>query len=187
LKGPSARRISIVGATGSGKSFLARRLAKDWGLPLYELDRMYWSSAGQEVSNAQFIEAVSDLIGRDEWLLDGHYRAVRQIIWDRADMIVWLNYPLWLVGRRLLQRYLQKGRAGESGVAEQRNADDRQDRGLPRASWRGRLGRLRRTLAERREYARLLRAPEYRHVEIVELRSVRATEEWLRERAPHRA
>ena len=175
------QRISIVGATGSGKSVLARRLSEEWHLPLYELDRIFWDGRGRELPRQQFIRAVSDLTRRDAWILDGHYRAVRELIWRRADMVVWLNYPLWLVGFRLLQRFVRKRRAARCRGATPAYSEHRHDRRLQASPTLGvRLGRIVRTVRERREYGRLLKAPEYRDVKLVELRSVRATEVFVR-------
>ena len=37
-------------------------------------------------------------------MVEGNYRAVRDLVWPRADCIVWLNYSLALILKRLLRR-----------------------------------------------------------------------------------
>jgi len=173
------RRISVVGATGSGKTVLAGRLSQCWGLPLYGLDRVFWDAQGRGAQSADFIEAVSALTQQDAWVLDGHYRAVRELIWRRSEMIVWLNYPMWLVASRLVRRFVQKRhaiedrqRAGQGSGSEPREQS---------ATWSVRVARLARTLRERKEYGRLLEAPGYRD-KVIELRSPRATEDLIMSR-----
>ena len=175
----SPRRISVIGATGSGKTVLAGRLSQCWGLPLYELDRVFWDAQKRGAEAVDFIHAVSALTQRDAWVLDGHYRGVRESIWRRSEMIVWLNYPLWLVASRLVRRFVQKRHAiGDRQRAGQPSGSEPREQS---ATWRVRVGRLARTIRERKEYGRLLKAPEYRD-KLVELRSPRAAEDLIMSR-----
>jgi adenylate kinase family enzyme len=156
----TGRRISIVGSTGSGKSHLARRLTEKLDLPLYELDQFR--------KHGGFADAVREIAAGDEWIIDGHYRDVRSIIWKSADTVVWLNYPVHVIVMQLLRRFVAKpGRTAASSTS------------APRASWGQRAGRLARTLRERREYRTVLRSPEYSGATLVELKSHEATEQWL--------
>ena len=38
------------------------------------------------------------------WVLAGNYSKLRDIIWPRAESIIWLDYPFLLVFERLLSR-----------------------------------------------------------------------------------
>ena len=169
-----ARRISVVGATGSGKTHLARILSDRLRLPIFQLDDLRWQEDGRARSDDEFAETITDLAAQDAWIIDGHYRSVRHLIWRRADTVVWLNYPLWVVARRRLGRFGRKRRAVNIG-------DMSTEPLVPQftASWRSRLGRFRRNVRERRQYARLLGAPEYGELAIVELKSIAATNRWV--------
>jgi hypothetical protein len=176
-KPSSARRISVVGASGSGKTFLARALAERLKVPHVELDALKFGPDGSERSEPDFMAAVTAAADRSAWVIDGHYRDVRATIWARADVIVWLNYSLRIISWRLVGRFRRK-RVGApppvaSGAAPIMQAKP--------AGWRRRLARVGKTLKERREYRMLLSGPEYRSAEIVELTSPRAAERWLAE------
>lgn len=164
------RRISVVGATGSGKTHLSRLASERLHLPLYELDSLRRDSAGREIVLDQFADAVASLAGGEEWIIDGHYRDVRHLIWGKADTVLWLNYPLSVVAAHLFRRVSRK--KGSGTAAEAKSAG-------PKASWRRRFERISKTLRERREYGRVLRGPELAHVTVVELKSPDAAEEWL--------
>jgi adenylate kinase family enzyme len=178
---PSPRRISVVGATGSGKTILAGQIAERLNLPLVELDKIQTGEGNGGPSGRDFDLRVSDLARADEWVIDGHYRAVRHLIWSRADLVVWLNYPLRVIALHLMQRFRRRHRArlaqadlpdtvsGESQLVTHQSA-----------SWLRRLGRLARTLRERKDYGRILRS-QFPEATIVELRSVDATRRWLRD------
>lgn len=173
------RRISVVGATGSGKTHLARELAERLKLPHYELDSLRHDPTGADLPNSDFIQSIATLADEDAWIIDGHYRDVREMIWRRADMVVWLNLPLWLVAFRLVRRFGRKRLPPRQGSATSGEKLAGQSKPVATASWGHRLGRLARTLRERREYGRLLRG-RYPGLSLVELRSPAATRAWLR-------
>lgn len=160
---PPARRISVVGPSGSGKTILARALAAQLSLPLVELDPLRHAHA----VDADFVRLVSAHTLDPAWIIDGHYRLVRDVIWRRADTIVWLNYSLGFVLLRLARRF-----AAKTGSASDRPS------AAPRASWSRRFARLARTVRERREYRVLLAEAARRGATLVELRSDADTRIW---------
>jgi adenylate kinase family enzyme len=91
-------RFVIVGTT------LACELSRRIEAPHIELDALNWgpnwTAASTDVFRAKAAEAVSG----ERWVIDGNYQAVRDLVWSRADCIVWLNYSFSLVLRRLLKR-----------------------------------------------------------------------------------
>lgn len=174
--GPSAaRRISVVGATGSGKTYLARVLAISSGIPLYELDKLRNAPDGTRRTEDEFLAAIAEIIARDEWIIDGHYRSVRHLIWGRSDQIVWLDFSVRTILRRLLGRYLRKKArrdvpANISGSVK-----------LPgeSASWPDRLRRWGRALEERQEYATLLCNDGYADAAILKLDDPAKAQEFI--------
>jgi adenylate kinase family enzyme len=111
----------------------------------------------------------------DRWVVDGNYSAVRDIVWARADTVVFLDYPFRLVLRRLLKRTLRRSLYQE----ELWNGN----RETFRQSFFSRdsiLVWLLRTYSQKRKkYPILFQRPEYAHLAIVQLRSPKAAEQWL--------
>ena len=66
-------------------------------------------------------ERTSAAIAGDRWVTDGNKSAVRDLVWPRADTVVWLDYPLavslWRLGKRALWRtsVIKAEAAGTSG------------------------------------------------------------------------
>jgi adenylate kinase family enzyme len=98
------KRIVVVGATGCGKSTLAENLAHKLGLNYIELDALYWKPDWVGSSNEEFREKVEAAIQTPGWALAGNYSVVRDMIWPRAEAVVWLDYPFFLILGRLLRR-----------------------------------------------------------------------------------
>jgi len=104
LRPELARRIVIVGPPGSGKTALAQQLAQQLGWLHVELDALYWSSGWKPVPTEAFREHTWQALRGETWIVDGNHWEVRDIVWGRADLLVWLNYSPWqAVGQRLMQ------------------------------------------------------------------------------------
>src|SRR3954451_19583339 len=171
----ACERILILGRTGSGKTTLARELAAALHVPHVELDSLYF---GPEFSTAPLPllrERTSAAIAGERWVIDGNKRAVRDLVWPRADTVVWLDYPLGVSLWRLAKRARRRTSALRAAAPEAKT-------GLARqllAAARGVLTALRSHAGQRREYPRMFAAPANQHLSVVRLRSPRATRRWL--------
>jgi adenylate kinase family enzyme len=101
-------RILVVGVTGAGKSTLAQALSGRLGLPYHEMDTLYFNGPGWAV-NSDFSEDVSRLAAEPRWIIDSlGYPEVRDLLWDRADTVIWLDYPRRVVMPRVLRRSFRR-------------------------------------------------------------------------------
>jgi hypothetical protein len=102
------RRVAVFGNAGGGKSTLARQFAELTHLPLHVLDKMQFRPGGEAVPQEEYIKAHADLIGRDEWIIDGYGTAATAFErFARADTLVYVDLPLfthyWFVTKRLIK------------------------------------------------------------------------------------
>ncbi|MDN3021430.1 adenylate kinase [Streptomyces sp. S.PB5] len=101
-------RILVVGVTGAGKSTLAHALSGRLGLPYHEMDALYFSGPGWAV-NDELTEDVSRLTDGSRWIVDSvGYPEVRDLLWGRADTVVWLDYPRRVIMPRVLRRSVRR-------------------------------------------------------------------------------
>jgi adenylate kinase family enzyme len=165
----------IVGSTGAGKTTLARRLAERLALPRVELDALYWEPGWRPAPAEVFRARVAEALAGSAWVVDGNYGTVRDIVWRRAELLVWLDYPLPLVLWRLLRRTLRRALTREelwNGNRERLTTNFASRDSLF-------LWAIQTHAVRRREYAHAVRAPEHRHLAVVRLRNPRATAAWL--------
>ncbi len=102
------RRVSVVGNSGSGKTTLGRALAARLGVPFVELDAIYHLPGWTPIEVEPFRGIVAELAGGDGWVIDGNYGAVRDLVWARADTVVWFDLPRRTVMRQVLWRTLRR-------------------------------------------------------------------------------
>ena len=102
------QRIVIVGTTSSGKSTLANRLAEKISGDYIELDALYWEPNWVGAELKVFRERVETATSSQVWVVAGNYRGVRDLIWPKAQAVIWLDYSLPLLFWRLLTRTIRR-------------------------------------------------------------------------------
>lgn len=101
------QRVVIFGRGGSGKTTLSYQLGLSTGLPVIELDKLYWNKDLVVLSEEEWINRQSQIVDGDEWILDGDlgpYDATRPRL-ERSDTVVILDTHVI----RCLARALRRG------------------------------------------------------------------------------
>ena len=88
------KKIIVIGCPGSGKSTVSRALHNKTGIPLYHLDMMYWNADKTTVEKSVFLERLSAVLEKDEWIIDGNYGSTMELRMAACDTVVFLDYPL---------------------------------------------------------------------------------------------
>ena len=175
-------RVLVLGRTGSGKTTLARQLSSTLGVPHVELDALYFEPDLSTVPLPVLRHRASQAVAGERWVIDGNKKALRDLVWPRADTVVWLDYPfavsVWRLAKRMLWR---------TSVLKERTTGTTGSSGLVRqllAAARGVLTALRSHRGQRRTYPLLFAQPQHQHLAVVRLRSPRATQRWLERVGP---
>ena len=102
------RRVSVVGNSGSGKTTFAAELARRIGAPHLELDSVFHQPGWEPLPTEEFRARVAAFTAGDRWVVDGNYSKVQDLVWPRADTVVWLDPPRHRVMRRIVWRTLRR-------------------------------------------------------------------------------
>ena len=108
LRSAIVRRVSVVGTSGSGKSTLARELAEILGVPQLELDAVHHQPGWAPLPTDEFRRIIAARAAAGGWVIDGNYGRVRDLVWARADTVVWLDLPKRTVMRQVVWRTLRR-------------------------------------------------------------------------------
>ena len=168
-------RIHIVGTSGSGKTTVARKIAEKLGIKHIELDAINWQPNWTALPKEEFREKVKEVIEEGDWTIDGNYSAVRDIIWDKVDTIVWLDTPFLPVFLRVtwrtLTRILTKEKLWNNNIEGMDALVGKY--GMP--------GWVIKTHKKRRdEYPSLLTSPELENVEVKIFKSLKDANNWIK-------
>jgi len=167
-------RIAVVGTSGAGKTTLSARLAVRLGCPHIELDAFQHGLNWQQATVEELRERTDAATAGDRWVCDGNYEAVRDLVWGRANQLVWLDYERPLIMMRVIRRSVWRAITRKPMWNE--NREDWRSWADPehpiRWAWVKHGER-------RRKYPELLRRPEYAYLEVLRLRHPRDTRRLL--------
>jgi adenylate kinase family enzyme len=154
-------KIYIIGSSCSGKTTLARNIAEKLAITHIELDQLWWLPNWQERDIAEFKKLVETKLNDEpDWVIDGNYRRVRDLIMPQADQIIWLNLPFCILFWRSITRTISRSITHKSvcnGNYERLSALLSSD-GMP--AWVIRTWKL------RRDYGNNLQATDNRVIEL---------------------
>jgi adenylate kinase family enzyme len=107
-------KIAVVGTSGSGKTTVARVLARRFGVPHVELDALFHGPGWTETPVEEFRRRVAAATQGSGWVVDGNYESkLGDLVLEQADTVVWLDVPLRVALSRVTRRTIRRIRANE--------------------------------------------------------------------------
>jgi adenylate kinase family enzyme len=100
------RRVVILGPGAAGKSTLAVRLGEITGLPVIELDQLFWRPGLVATPRDHWVKIQQALVEKKGWIMDGDlgpYDAV-EVRLRAADTIIFLDFSFVRCAWRALRR-----------------------------------------------------------------------------------
>jgi adenylate kinase family enzyme len=101
------KRVVIIGRGASGKSTLAVRLGEITGLPVIELDKIFWQPGLIATPRDHWTAIQERLVAEERWIMDGDLGPydVVEIRLRTADTILFLDFSLLRCVWRAIRRY----------------------------------------------------------------------------------
>ncbi|CCX37500.1 putative uncharacterized protein [Clostridium sp. CAG:1013] len=105
-------RIRIIGASGSGKTFLAKQLGEKYHIPICSLDDLFWDNSKgaynckrDENSRDAMLEQV---VSREDWIIEGVQFTWCESSFAQADVIYFLDTSPLLCRVRIIRRFFKR-------------------------------------------------------------------------------
>ena len=99
-------KIIIIGNSGSGKSWLAKRLVNITSMPVIHLDDLFWEPGGFDKKRS--CEEVDFLIQKSKeettWVAEGVFGDLAEQYLDVAEFFIWLDIDWQICKKRLEER-----------------------------------------------------------------------------------
>ena len=88
----TAKKISIIGGTGTGKTTLSNTLGKVLNLPVCHIDGIQYLENWERRNNEDRDRIILEKVSKNKWIIDGSYRATLEQRLTNADLIIYLDY-----------------------------------------------------------------------------------------------
>ncbi|MCI0152542.1 adenylate kinase [Dermacoccus nishinomiyaensis] len=104
-----AQRVLLYGVTGSGKSTAAARLGAALGLPVHLVDdEVGWLPGWVERPQDEQRALAHQMASAEGWVVDSAYGAWRDVMLERAQVVIALDYSRALTLSRLVRRCVHR-------------------------------------------------------------------------------
>ncbi|AGM24558.1 AAA family ATPase [Fusobacterium animalis] len=105
-------KIYIIGCSGTGKTYLAKKLSNKYNIPHYDLDNIYWDNSSQKYGIKTEIEKrdklLQDILEEDSWIIEGIYYKWLEQSFKEADIIYILDLPKYIYKFRIIKRFIKR-------------------------------------------------------------------------------
>lgn len=168
------KKFALFGPPASGKSTIAQKLSAALDIPHTDLDEILFTEHGP-LPLDEFRSKAATATSEEAWVVEGNYSKLADVVWHRADVLVWLDLPLPLIVRRIVWRSLRQLTGLDTSAQAQRLTWNRAffaRRSLLRTA-------VRKYRNNRPRYARQIAETTALGIPVVRLRNGHAANTWL--------
>lgn len=99
------KKVVILGISGAGKSWFARRLSSRLSIPVVHYDTLCWDADWTEVHELEVRKRLLEAIEEDNWILEGYVSPAAHERLAAADIVLYLDYSGWRAAWGGLRRW----------------------------------------------------------------------------------
>ena len=115
-------KIHIIGCSGTGKTYLAKKLSKKYNIQHYDLDDIQWDNSADEYGLKMPVnkreELLKQILIQESWIIEGVYYAWVTESFQMADVIYVLDFPSYIYKYRIIIRFIKRKLGIEKGKNE---------------------------------------------------------------------
>lgn len=104
------KKIYIIGAVGTGKTTLAKKMSEEFNIPMFELDKVVWNDESGNVkrSDEEVQKLFEEILDKDSWIIEDVGRKKFRKGIEEADIVYYIDLPTAVVYVRCLKRWIKQ-------------------------------------------------------------------------------
>lgn len=99
-------KILIFGIPGSGKTYISHKLSQKLDLPIFHIDKHFFTKDWIEREKSHFLMDVQSVLKTDQWIIDGNGMRTLEMRFKEADIAIYCKLPRLLCLFRIFYRWL---------------------------------------------------------------------------------
>lgn len=115
-------KIHIIGCSGSGKTYFAKKLSDKYAIPHFDLDNIQWDNTaegyGVKMPADRRAALLKNMLQNESWIIEGVYYSWVSDCFRDADLIYLLQTPKPVYTARIVKRFIKRKLGLEKGKKE---------------------------------------------------------------------
>lgn len=101
------KKITIIGAPGTGKTTLSNNLSKLLNIKVLHIDGLHYLKNWQIRNKEERDKLILEVTIKDSWIIDGTYKATLKQRLEAADLIIWLDFSTINQLKGVIERFIK--------------------------------------------------------------------------------
>ena len=102
-------KLHIIGGPGSGKTYVSKKLSKEYEYPVFDLDEIFWDKTKKDyvrTTDEYKKQELNKILENESWIIEGVYYKWLSNLFKETDLIIVLKTPLYLRQWRIFKRFV---------------------------------------------------------------------------------
>ncbi len=104
------KKIYIIGAVGTGKTTLAKKMSEKLNIKMYQLDKVVWDddNGNRKRTDEEVFDIFEKILKQDSWIIEdvGRKKFIEGI--KKADMVYYIDLPNFVIYKRCILRWIKQ-------------------------------------------------------------------------------
>lgn len=104
------KKVYIIGAVGTGKTTLAKKMSEKLNIKMYQLDKVVWDddNGNRKRTDEEVFDIFEKILKQDSWIIEdvGRKKFIEGI--KKADMVYYIDLPNFVIYKRCILRWIKQ-------------------------------------------------------------------------------